>query len=621
MIHPLTKAQREYILKLSETRGRQKPLRTPSPSWWTNIKRAVRRRLWFIAFALSLCLPTLSRGAQPQNESGDDQPGGSMLSPSMPADQFKWQGPAPLFWPPYVGAPWWLSKPTAMPPVEATVESLLESRLRDLDRKIEAGFEAQALAETEVHDRLSDMESDQDCIARRMEEMAGYNAQSMAECAAALEALRSVLNNGLTTLCQTLAAQHQGHIDRVDATAQTVAALERRLAAVERHLIGLRGSVARSAAQRSEAERKRADREDVVLVIAGVLVAAASVLVAVAQTTLVRRKLSGTPIPPVTAVNVSRTSPGLARRGLANGKSNSGGEARTRSGEVPVPNLATLGKEAWATVKPTLDPMRVGLATEKGHVRECQEDAGYAFVQNGWAVLIVADGMGGLKHGRLAAVAASAGAARSVLTTLGGAAACIRLDPETIALAALGEGQRRLQTNAARFGIPVSECRSTLIVALFHPESRELGFAYIGDGVGLVRRADGRIEHFLKPMKKPGDHAIWASLGPELDGAPVSGCMSLQAGDLVVAGTDGSIDPFPDREGEVAEELASTIAACGGDAQQGVQEVVSRYINLRDGVGYFFQDNTTLGVIVVSASVGTDVGADEESVDAAIGVK
>jgi len=268
----------------------------------------------------------------------------------------------------------------------------------------------------------------------------------------------------------------------------------------------------------------------------------------------------------------------------------------------PVPRaveLELLARKAYAWRHPEQKSSRVGFVTQQGNVRPRNEDRGFGFVINGRALLIIADGMGGLVGGDIAAELAVKAAAARAIEIYGGAAGK-NLDSASVAAISLGAAQRQImrKVTAHKCRELADGCRTTMIVVVVDSTRNSLGYAYIGDGGGCVRRAAGHVEHFVEPMKaQPGSNAIYGSLGPQLDGEIASGSLAVHPGDLVLAGTDGVFDRVA--ADDLAAGVAAAIAECGGDLQEAVALIVDDFVNQRDERGFLVDDNASLGVIAV----------------------
>lgn len=264
--------------------------------------------------------------------------------------------------------------------------------------------------------------------------------------------------------------------------------------------------------------------------------------------------------------------------------------------------LELLARKAYAWRHPEQRSSRVGFVTLQGNVRARNEDRGFGFVINDRALLIIADGMGGLVGGDIAAdLAVNAAAARAI--EIYGGAAAKNLDSASVAAISLGAAQRQImrKVTAHKCRELAEGCRTTMIVVVVDSTRKRLGYAYIGDGGGCVRRAAGHVEHFVEPMKdQPGSNAIFGSLGPELDGEIASGSLDIYPGDLVLAGTDGVFDRVA--ADDLAAGITAAIAECGGNLQEAVELLVGDFVNQRDERGFLVDDNASLGVIAIPKS-------------------
>ncbi|OQC41331.1 MAG: Serine/threonine phosphatase stp [Deltaproteobacteria bacterium ADurb.Bin058] len=248
-------------------------------------------------------------------------------------------------------------------------------------------------------------------------------------------------------------------------------------------------------------------------------------------------------------------------------------------------------------VKPTLPSARweLGLATAKGNVRSENQDYGLCFKINGYDVLIVADGCGGLPHGRQASHLAVVSAAVSVIQAYGAGYEWYRPHPKDVALRAIIDAERRLSVEGEKLQIKRSYdgLRTTLIVVI--GTQHEFGVAYIGDGGGCIISTNGLVNNFLKPQRPNGvPNVISASLGPVIEGEPMSDLIPRQKGDLLIVGTDGVFDHciknFP-------KNVLRHCLLNWGNLQEATEQVLDSFASAEDQNGYIFDDNMTLGLM------------------------
>jgi serine/threonine protein phosphatase PrpC len=269
--------------------------------------------------------------------------------------------------------------------------------------------------------------------------------------------------------------------------------------------------------------------------------------------------------------------------------------------------LERLACEATVIVGPVMNRQRLGFYTHRGFVREHNEDCVFGFEIECQYFICASDGVGGEPEGARTARNAVRGASRRVIEVWGGAARR-GLDPATVAAVSLSAAQREIMRAIGLHrgvAIPERGCRATLLVAVV--DGDRLGFAYIGDGGGCVRRADtGQVESFVTPMKAaPGSSTIVGSLGPELEGEPNTGCIRVGPGDLVLLGTDGIFDRV------VLDDLCCGVMAAlrdfRGDIPFTLKAIVDDLAGQRGPSGHLIcDDNMSLAAIVVPEPAGPE---------------
>jgi serine/threonine protein phosphatase PrpC len=241
-------------------------------------------------------------------------------------------------------------------------------------------------------------------------------------------------------------------------------------------------------------------------------------------------------------------------------------------------------------------PWSIGTATKTGNVRSENQDVCRAFQINGHDVLLVADGCGGLPHGGKAASLTVSCAEAFLLTVLQTEGKRIPL--KTVALRAILKSAQELSKEARLMNIHdvAGGLRSTLIVVV--AGATEAGYAYIGDGGGIVLKSNGEIKNFLKPQKASATalNVLSASLGPDLQGWPRCGTLPREKGDLIIAGTDGIFDRIQDLQ-TFAKNVLYYCVRNAGDLFQVAAFVTEEMISFRDDAGYVCDDNVSLGLI------------------------
>ncbi len=235
-----------------------------------------------------------------------------------------------------------------------------------------------------------------------------------------------------------------------------------------------------------------------------------------------------------------------------------------------------------------------GVASITGPVRKENQDAAIVFEVESTAVLIVADGLGGLPHGQEAARVAVGAAALSAAELLGGSP-CPPAHPELVAEQVLLESAAALCRQARATGWTETRdgFRSTLICVVATPTT--YGFCYLGDGGGVVVRQAGAIDAFLFPQKADGiANVVAGSLGPVIHGTPVVGKLPRRGGDSLLIGTDGVFDRVPDG---FAASVVRLLASHDGDAQAVTSLVVSDFASAKDGSLFVCDDNMSIAIL------------------------
>ena len=246
-------------------------------------------------------------------------------------------------------------------------------------------------------------------------------------------------------------------------------------------------------------------------------------------------------------------------------------------------------------------PWQLGVASVKGNVRSQNEDMGVAFSIGDCDVLIVADGCGGIPHGREAAYLAAPSAGIRLIQMLGTPPPEGFLDVEDAIRSAIWSAHHQLALQADDFGIACGDIngglRTTLIIAVGRRD--KLHYGYVGDGGGWLARSNGKVERFLTPQKSAAVlNVLEASLGPLMAGNPVIGTLEREPGDLALIGSDGVFDRIPDREIEVfGKDVLRACIHCDGELQKVAVQVCEQYAELQDAAGYICDDNLTLGLL------------------------
>jgi serine/threonine protein phosphatase PrpC len=249
-----------------------------------------------------------------------------------------------------------------------------------------------------------------------------------------------------------------------------------------------------------------------------------------------------------------------------------------------LPHLPRAAARAWGA----------GVASIMGNVRRENQDAAIAFEIGSTAVLIVADGLGGLPHGKDAARLAVGAASLSAVEALAMSPAA-HPHPELVAEHALLESAAAICRRAMASGWAEQRdgFRTTIIAVVATPAT--YGYAYLGDGGGIVVRDAGTVEAFLIPQKADGiANVVAGSLGPILQGTPAVGRLPRRGGDSLLIGTDGVFDRV---QNDFASSVVHLLASHRGDAQAVASLVVSEFASAKEGSMFVCDDNLSLAIL------------------------
>jgi serine/threonine protein phosphatase PrpC len=266
--------------------------------------------------------------------------------------------------------------------------------------------------------------------------------------------------------------------------------------------------------------------------------------------------------------------------------------------EDPLDHLIELSRELGFAVLPERTPGKweLGLASVTGPVRTHNEDSAMAFRIGDCHVMIVADGCGGHPMGGSAPRWAGTAAALSIVRSLNYKPDAVPRWGQGTATRAVFDASRLLGEAGRTLGLLWRDrpaLRTTLIIVVATPAAA--GYAYIGDGGGVLLRTSGKIERFLEPQKGEDQGMLMASLGPEMDGGPVSGTLLRQEGDLLIVGTDGVFDRTTPAFAK--DLLASALDGFDGNLQALCDGFLTDFCKKTDAAGPIGDDNMTLGIL------------------------
>ena len=241
-------------------------------------------------------------------------------------------------------------------------------------------------------------------------------------------------------------------------------------------------------------------------------------------------------------------------------------------------------------------PWNIGCRSITGPVRARNDDYGLAFEVNGHQIVILADGVSGEPFGGKAAFWAIQCAAWSIMKQFAEDREKSGPHSDKIAAKALHAAASGLGRLAAACGV-VHGLRTTLIIVVATPTM--YGYAYIGDGKGYVLRSNAAPEQFLFPQREAEMPAnlIAACLGPRTLGAPITGALSRQSGDLLVVGTDGIFSESVEWCDDYLHRLLMTAIQCDGHLQRAVDHELQQLASTKDNLGFLFDDNMTLALV------------------------
>jgi serine/threonine protein phosphatase PrpC len=236
---------------------------------------------------------------------------------------------------------------------------------------------------------------------------------------------------------------------------------------------------------------------------------------------------------------------------------------------------------------------RLGVHSIAGNVRSENQDCGVAFELDGYQILLIADGCGGVPYGADASRTAVEECAKSICWQLIGNSSspgkAIESGIRAASNALLQKG-RRLELETLEAGL-----RTTLIVAV--GTNSDFHWGYIGDGALKVLEPSGHIHECMVPHRSDAlvTNVLAASLGPTIHGNADFGSMPRKAGDVLLAGTDGVFDRVDDG---FARNLMRMAIYQAGDLAATTRESLDQLSVQTDSTGAFVcDDNLTLGMM------------------------
>lgn len=233
---------------------------------------------------------------------------------------------------------------------------------------------------------------------------------------------------------------------------------------------------------------------------------------------------------------------------------------------------------------------RLGADSVCGPVRKENQDYVVAISRADEAILVVADGCGGLPYGA-AASRHAAMTASSILASGKDESYEVLLERAFKAAALKLEGiGRELAIDSLAGGL-----RTTLIAAIAAGDRLHIG--YIGDGACDLVLCTGEVEQLIVPHRpESGDaSSLEASLGPTPHGTAEFRSVPRPQHSFVFCGTDGVFDRIP--AAGFHHAVLGLAIRLGGDLAKAVTETLGEFALARDEMGYVCDDNMSLGII------------------------
>jgi serine/threonine protein phosphatase PrpC len=223
----------------------------------------------------------------------------------------------------------------------------------------------------------------------------------------------------------------------------------------------------------------------------------------------------------------------------------------------------------------------------------------------GTALIVMADGVGGLPFGGQAAEAATSHAFRRLRRELPRALAVGVEGVRTLLLSTVWSTAGHVAAEARARGLRRTEdglC-TTLILAVALAEVYVV--VWIGDGGAHVLRGKEKVERLLVPHKSPDAPTLLeAAIGPETDGAPSWSITPRRPGDVFLVTTDGVADQF---DAGVVARLHAAIARSRTRAKPALQDLLGELASQKNAFGrYTFTDNLTAALVLTAGMPVTD---------------
>ena len=203
------------------------------------------------------------------------------------------------------------------------------------------------------------------------------------------------------------------------------------------------------------------------------------------------------------------------------------------------------------------DLFEVHCATHAGG-RDTNEDAAQvAVVDGGYAIAVVADGVGGEPWGEIASDRACKAVSMFVTSAVQAAIARRQMPAiKRIVQTSFAVASRRLRQEAVASSRPMG-LRTTLIVAIAHGST--LTYGYLGDGgLWIYEAGTDQVTALLAPMRTDDEGFLTGTLGPRIHGTPYVASQELGHDCIVIISTDGLADLIVDAQwAEVGKALAA----------------------------------------------------------------